>query len=412
MTHIQRRILAVTAMVSVFMYIDRVCLSQVRGEIERELQLSDSAMEWVLSAFFWAYAVAQVPAGFLVVRFGPRVMLAVLLFLWSAFTFLTGCVWNLESLFLIRLLVGVAEAGAYPAAATLLKSTFPPSSRGLASSIVTLGGRAGGAMGQRLTPWFVVMLLGITPIAPWRVVLMLFGITGMIWAFCFYRAVPKTENSPVSVPSVHLPLKRLITFPAVWLLSFLLFGINFAWAFVITQFPKYLEKVHQVSENDRGFYASLPLFAGLPAMLLGGFITDALVRRWGVRWGRAIPLAVATLLGAVAYAGCTLATTPLQVTLLLCLMTIGVDLGLPSVWAFAQDVGGRYVAPVLGWANMCGNLGAALCPILMGLIQREAGWAMMFAAGAAAMLFAAIIAVLLRADRPIHEPAAGQPASI
>src|SRR3954469_24862502 len=89
-TNVRYLVLGVTAAAAVFMYIDRVCIAQVKGDIQRDLDLSPVQMDWVMSAFFWSYALSQVPAGALGVRFGFRRVLTLYLFLWSFFTAVSG----------------------------------------------------------------------------------------------------------------------------------------------------------------------------------------------------------------------------------------------------------------------------------------------------------------------------------
>ena len=151
-TRIRYRILAVTAVAAVFMYIDRSCIAQVSPNLKAELGLRDEQIDWVKSAFFWSYALAQVPAGLLGIRFGFRRMLTIYLFLWSFFTAVSGLAGGFAALVGARLAVGLTEAGAYPTAAALVKGWFPAVSRGMANSIIALGGRLGNACGLLLTP--------------------------------------------------------------------------------------------------------------------------------------------------------------------------------------------------------------------------------------------------------------------
>ena len=415
-TSVRFLVLGATMLVAVFMYVDRVCLSQVKGLVQRDLALDDYQIDWVLSAFFWSYALAQVPAGALGVQYGYARMLAVYLFLWSLFTALTGLATGFLMLLAARLVVGLTEAGAYPTAASLVKGWFPTGQRGRANSVVALGGRAGGALGQRITPVLVVALAGVAMLEGWRVTLVLFGVLGMLASAAFYlvakdcaadhpwanEAEADLAEPPPPPTCEPFPWLLFLATPNLWLSGLTQFGVNIGWVFLITHFPDYLEKVHGLEGNDKGFYASLPLTVGIAGMFAGGFLTDALVPRIGLRWGRALPIGVALFGCAAAFAVCASATDPLAVTLALCAVTLCVDLGIPSIWAFAQDIGGRYVGPVLGYGNMWGNIGAAVSPLLLGYVQRHYGWPAAFQTCALAFVVAACAALCLNAAKPLR----------
>jgi sugar phosphate permease len=155
-TRVRHFVVFLTTLVAVMLYLDRICLSLAARSIRDDQGLSDAAMDWLLSAFFWTYAIGQVPAGWLSDRYGVRLTLALYLAFWSAFTGWMGLAFGLASLLLLRLGCGLAEAGAYPAAASLLSVWVPPYRRGLASGIVSVGGRLGGAAAQILTGYLMV----------------------------------------------------------------------------------------------------------------------------------------------------------------------------------------------------------------------------------------------------------------
>ncbi|QEL18808.1 MFS transporter [Limnoglobus roseus] len=416
-TKIRYRILAVTAVVAVFMYVDRVCLASASSEIRRELALTEQQMDWVKSAFFWSYALFQVPAAALALRFGFRNALAGYLFLWSFFTVLNGLAGGLAVLLLTRLAVGLSEAGAYPSAATLMKNWFPLSNRGTANSIVALGGRAGGALGQRITPLLMVALAGVAGLSGWRNALILFGFIGMSWAVIFWTIVRDSARvhpaanaaeadligTPAAVEKEPFPWRQILVSGNLWLASLTQFGINIGWTFVITHLPDYLEAEHKLTGDEKGFWGAMPLTIGLLGMLVGGVATDRLTRRLGLRWGRALPIGLSLFVCSAAYASCiyTGRMSHVPVIVALCFMTVFVDLGIPSVWAFAQDVGGRHVGAALGWANMWGNFGAALSPIVLGLARDTWGWPGVFATCAGTFLIASVSGLMLNAGRPL-----------
>jgi ACS family glucarate transporter-like MFS transporter len=147
----------------------------------------------------------------------------------------------------------------------------------------------------------------------------------------------------------------------------------------------------------------------LPALLLGGRLTDVLTTRHGKRWGRALPIAVPRLISACFYLAIaiTLATAPgpvnpWTVVLLMGGMAFFSDLGLPAIWGFNLDVGKRHVGLVLGWGNMWGNLGGFVTPLAVYWISKHAGWPWVYAMFGAAFIIIGIASLFLRADDPLE----------
>ena len=413
-TNVRYLLVVATCLVAFFMYIDRACVSQMKKDIQTDLSVSDAEMDWVFSAFFWSYALAQVPSGFLGKRFGLRHSLAVMLFTWSLCTAVCGLVTGLYSLLVARLAVGLAEAGAYPTAAALVKGWFPVRERGRGSGLVALGGRLGWALSQHLTPRLAAVAYG------WRGVLVIFGLVGMVWSFVFWfiardrprehpwsNAAEDERTGPPDPPPAadEWPLADLATSRNMWLFGLVQFGVNVGWAFLITKLPAMLQERYGATDDQKGDIAALPAWASCVGMFLGGFIGDAMVRRYGLRWGRRLPIATMLFVAGLAYLLCPTLDTPWSVAVALAVMAVSVDIGVPSIWAFAQDVGGRHVGAALGWGNMFGNLGAAVSPLALGAIQRAYGWDAMFLTCAGCFAVAGVAALNLDATRPVLRPA-------
>ena len=143
-SHVRYWVLALTTLVAVLLYLDRFCLGVAERYVKEDLGVSDAQMAIILSSFFWAYALGQVPSGWLSDRFGARLMLVIYLAVWSAFTGLLGLATTVVALIVLRAGVGLFEAGAYPTAAGLISRWMPYHRRGFASGIVSIGGRIGG----------------------------------------------------------------------------------------------------------------------------------------------------------------------------------------------------------------------------------------------------------------------------
>jgi len=217
------------------------------------------------------------------------------------------------------------------------------------------------------------------------------------------RLIEGTRATPGDQTAMGLPIQRILRSRSLWLSCLSQFGTNLGWVFLITWLPRYLLERHQVPVLTRGVMASTPLFVGWLGMLAGGYLTDWLTRRVGQRWGRGLPMSLTRFLAAAAYLGCLLPLGPWSVTLCLALVAFATDLGVASVWAFKQDVGGRFVGSILGWGNMWGNLGAAVSPILLEwMLSRHGDWNAAFLTCAIAFLVSGIAGLGVDATIPIE----------
>src|SRR5262245_35948568 len=156
-------LVGMTSLAAFWLYIDRVCFSTLADPIQKDLEISNDQKGVILGAFFLTYALFQIPMGTLADRFGPRLVLSLSILAWSLVTAATGFVNGFTVLIAVRLLLGITESGAYPAAAALLKRWAPASVRGMCSSAVALGGRLGGAVAPFLTASLAVGLVGFGP---------------------------------------------------------------------------------------------------------------------------------------------------------------------------------------------------------------------------------------------------------
>jgi MFS family permease len=161
-TKIRYVIIGVVMLAAVLLYLERVCLSVAEVYVREDLGIGEMQMELAFGAFFIAYALGQVPSGWMSQRFGPRVMMALYMLGWSIFGIFIALAQDFWTLFFARFLLGLSQAGAYPTAALLIKRWVPDRSRGIASGIVAFGGRFGGAGANWLTGILIVAFVPIT----------------------------------------------------------------------------------------------------------------------------------------------------------------------------------------------------------------------------------------------------------
>jgi MFS family permease len=407
-------IVFMAALAAFWMYIDRTCFSTLSPTVRDNLGIPKEQMPGIEGAFFLTYALLQIPVGMLADRFGPRIVLTGCVAGWSATVLAMGFAQTPGQLLALRYLLGATEAGAYPTAAALIHRWGSPAERGLFSSLVALGGRLGGVVAPFLSARLAMLTLGWSAFGPpaeqgnWRAVFILFGVAGLVVAVAFGLVVrdrpPQraSEAEPTdSLPPWYVQCWAIVSSRNMWLSGAMQFGINLGWAFILTRLPTYLNDVHHRQLDEIGNMQTVALLVGSCGMFSGGFLTDELRRRVGVRWARSGPLAV-TLTGCgLAYLGCTVATDAWVVIGLVAVMAFLVDLSNPSVWAFAQDVGGRYAGAALGWGNMIGNLGAFVSPRAFDWVARNHGWSTVFTGAAVAFFLAAGCGLLLNASVPL-----------
>jgi ACS family glucarate transporter-like MFS transporter len=416
-----------TAM-AVLLYLDRFCLSFAERFIKADLNLDNEQTSIMLAAFSVTYALGQVPSGWLSDRFGARRMLTVYIVMWSVCTGLVGVAGTFAAILLLRFGVGLGQAGAYPTSANLLSKWVPFAARGQASGIVSTGGRIGAVAAPILTAYLVDRVFQqYFGSEAWRPTMIAYGVAGLGVAAVFWFVVRDQPADHAACNAVErdliekgrlpdrvgpegkaqgLPLRAMFANASLWCSSLSQFFTNFAWGFLMFHlFPRYLVEVHSVPTMQRGLMVGTPIFVGMFGMLAGGWVTDRLTRRVGLRWGRSLPLVFSRFAAMSAFIAAALLDAPWPVTLALSVVAISTDLGTPSTWAFMQDVGGKHVGSVLGWGNMWGNFGAALSPVVLNEVIGEGGrWPACFLTCAAAYLLSGLCSLGVDARRPIVPP--------
>ena len=279
---------------AVIQYIDRVCIGKAKGAIQADLHLSEVEMGTVFGAFALAYALFEIPSGWLGDRFGPRKALIRVVLWWSFFTVATGWTGGLISIVAVRFLFGAGEAGCFPNLTRAFVNWLLPSERVRAQSILWLCARWGGAV----TPLLVLAVLhgfkGAGFQQPWRQAFFLFGSLGIAWTLFFawwFKDSPKDHsqvndaekkllapNSKYTTAHGSIPWGVFVRSRSVWLLWIQYFCQSYVWYFYVTWLPDYLTK-HYSKTHDETYLtcvACVPLFFGGIGCLISGFVTKRL----------------------------------------------------------------------------------------------------------------------------------------
>ncbi len=358
-----------TFLLSLLLYIDRVCISVAKDPVASELGINDRLMGWVLSAFALGYAVFQTPAGMMADKFGPRRTLATIVTLWSAFTALTGAVWNFVSLLIIRLLFGAGEAGAFPAMSRAVFSWIPLKERGLITGINFSGSRLGAAFALPAVAWLIDQL-------GWRVSFLVLGLIGVFWAIAWYilfRDEPENHPSISEAEKNYIlanrqqveagdnpPLKTIFTSKNMWLTMGQYFASNFTFFFALTWLFPHLKSKYELNILEAGFYASAPLIMGAVGNWFSGWLVDIIYRKGSWQYSRILPASIGFLLASAGLLLSIHASDVVSSVVFLSLAIFGADMTLPPSWSLCVDIGRKSSGAVSGTMNMAGNIGSFL----------------------------------------------------
>jgi ACS family glucarate transporter-like MFS transporter len=424
-------------LMAVLLYLDRFCIGVAAPAIMEELQISKEEFGRTYFGFFFAYALLQVPAGRLSDRFGTRFTLPAYVALWSLATLGLGFAYGLASIVLMRVLLGIFQAGAYPSAAAAIRNWMPLAGRARASGCVSGGGRLGNVLGFAITPLlmqgFAVWLGWSTGL--WRPVFAFYCLLGLVWAAVFlwrHRDRPRVHPSAsaaetalieadstatAELPAQRLSLRPLLTDYNVWVLSSINVLLNVGWVFLVTWMPTYLVEEYG-SELKQVFASSAPDtnldtvvaglltattgLAGLAGNIFGGWLGDRAVARYGLRWGRRAAGLTSSILAALIYLAAQWTDNLWLFVAEMIAISFLSDLVLGSLWATYQDIGGGNTAVVLGFANMCGNLGAAGYGWLIGFLADDRQWSVVFAISSLGFCIAAISWLIADATRVVR----------
>lgn len=390
-TRVRFGVLGFACSLSMITYLDRVCFGTIAPTIQSEFGLTDAQKGMLFSAFALAYAVFEVPTGWLGDVYGPRKTLIRIVLWWSVFTALTGMIYPIASvpsfafiaMLTVRFFFGVGEAGAYPNLAKALHNWLPFGERGFGQGMVWMAGRFAGGI-------TALVVLALLQHVEWRHAFWVFGVLGVIWCVLFWVWFRDRPEQKASVNEAELaiiasgqapeadhssvPWKAILSNRNLWVLCAMYFCASYGWYFNITWLPGYLTNRYGIDQNSSGFWtfsfmAGAPLLFGSLACIVGGLMTDAFIRRTGNRkWGRRLFGVVGHGTCAICYFLSLLAPNPWLFVLAVAMASFCNDLTMGSAWASCLDIGKRYSGIVAGCMNTVGNLGGAAAGYFTGLI--------------------------------------------
>ena len=375
-------------------YLDRANLSIAMPEITKDFGFSHTVEGLILGAFFWTYALFQLPAGHFIDRLGARVTYAVAVLWWSVFTALSAAATGAASLFGFRLGLGVGESASYPASAKVVSKWFPKRERAFASSIYDSGARFGSAVALPVVAALVAWL-------GWRASFVITGALGIVWAvawFVWYRNPREKkglsedelayieaggargaddEDSDVEglreIPQVRW--RELFTYRTVWGMMLGFFCLNFVIYFFITWFPTYLHDERGFSLLGTGFYGVIPAIVAIFGGWMGGITSDRIYDRTGDLNKARKTCLVGGMLFSSVIALAVIVPSAAGALALLSVCYASLAFAAASVWSLPADVAPTegQVASIGGIQNFASNLAGVGSPFAVGALYDLTG---------------------------------------
>jgi ACS family glucarate transporter-like MFS transporter len=394
-TNVRWLIVAVLFVITAINYADRATISLAGPEIAKDLRFDAITMGYVFSAFGWAYVLCQLPGGWLLDRFGSKRVYAGSILLWSLFTLLTTTVGLLAGtaavvvLFVLRFLVGAAEAPSFPANSRIVAAWFPASERGTATAIFNSAQYGATVIFAPLMGWLIHSY-------GWHAVFAVMGGLGMAFVLVWNRVIHDPHAHPranaaevayieaggalVSMDQARATDGPRLRYVGQLLRTRMLLGvyvaqycINALTYFFITWFPVYLVKDRHMTILKAGFVAAVPAVCGFAGGVLGGIFSDALLKRGhSLSVARKTPIVLGMLLSMTMVA-CNYVAAETAVIFFMSLSYFGKGIGALG-WVVNSDTAPRQIVGVSGALfNTFGNLSGITTPIAIGYLVERSG---------------------------------------
>src|ERR1700674_2777644 len=400
-------VLVLISLMYLITYLDRVNISTVAPVISKEFGFDKITMGVIFSAFGWAYAMFQVPGGWLGDRFGARNVLTIIVGYWSAMTAATAVASGATSFMVLRFLFGIGEAGAFPGATRAMQLWYPRHERGFVQGVTHSASRLGAAIAPPIVV-FIMTTYG------WHAVFYICGAAGIVWSVLWvltYRNFPdqhplvneaevkhirgldaagNVNQAPTERPSV--PWATLLRSPNMWAIMCAYFTYVYCLWIFLSWLPSYLVDFRHFTLLKVGLFAPLPLFAGVIGDTVGGLATDWLLAKTGnIKFARRA-VAIMGMLGcAVFIVPAALATEAYTAVYCLTAAMFFLECTIGPSWAVPMDTGGKYSGTVSGMMNMAGNFGGAISPIVFGYPAVGDKWQAPFIVAAGLLILGAAV---------------------
>jgi sugar phosphate permease len=407
-SHVRWVVLLLLCLMYLITYLDRVSLANTAGPIMKEYGFNKVTMGIIFSAFIWAYALFQVPGGWLGDRFGPRKVLSVIMAYRTVIAILTTGAMGFASFWGIRFALGVGEAGAFPTATRAMQMWFPRDERGFVQGVSHAASRLGAAVGP---PIAVAIMLHYG----WRSVFYVIGALSLLWSILYlvmYRNMPEEtslvsrgelarirgldEKGEIKKANIQkrpkVPWSILLKHGNMWAVMCAYATYIYSLWFFLSWLPSYLVEYRHFTVIKTGLFASMPLMAGVIGDAFGGWLTDKLLLKTNnLKFARRSVAIVAMLGCGTATLFAAMSASPFTAVYCLTVAMFFLEMTIGPAWAVPMDIGGEFSGTVSGMMNMGGQFVGALSPTIFGYLVSRGSWVAPFVVSAGLLFVGAAI---------------------
>ncbi|HTE94085.1 MAG TPA: MFS transporter [Bradyrhizobium sp.] len=412
---VSNTVLLIICLMYLILYVDRVNISTAAPLIKADLDLSNTQLGLVFSAFAYPYALFQLIGGYFGDKFGAHRTLFVSGLIVCAATAATGAVGGIASLFAARLALGIGEGATFPTATRAMAAWVPERSWGFAQGITHSSARIGNA----LTPPLIALLVGLVS---WRGAFVVLALLSLVWVFVwlwYFRDVPAAP--PLTAEELGaLPVRsRGATRPVPWFKLFRrmlpVTAVDFCYGWTLWLFlswiPSFFYQNYQQSLTQSAFYSAGVFLAGVIGDTLGGVASDRILHRTGDRAAARRNVIVAGMLGGFLFLIPVILVHDVNVVAIsLAAAFFSVELVVAPIWAVPMDIAPKYSGSASGMMNFGFGVAGIISPFVFGyLIDKTGSWTLPFAGSIGLLLLGAGLAFRMHPERPFEEAPEGGP---
>ncbi|MDN3017975.1 MFS transporter [Paenibacillus sp. BSR1-1] len=395
-------------------YMDRANLGIAGPDMMKSIGLSKTEFGLLGSAFFWTYALMQIPVGGIVDKLGPKVTYGVAIIWWSIFSAFTAAGRSVGMLLGIRALMGIGEAPAFPTNTRVISDWLPSKERGIANGLFSMGIAVGSGLTTPVVAW-VVQTYG------WRTSFIVTGVIGIIWGLVWLATFKNKPSEDKSVNKAELDyildgnkletaeeksngLKwyHLLRYRNVWGILFGLFAQDYLLYLMLTWLPTYLVIERHMTLLKAGFNSVIPWIAASIGAILGGYLSDRLIKKgWAPISARKMNMTIGMVLS-LAIIPAAFVTDVFAALALISLSLGGMMFANGGSWAIVADIAPKnMVGTLAGMQNFIGNISGWIAPILTGFLADKLHnfVAALVLAGVIGALSVVLYIVLLRNEK-------------
>lgn len=394
----RRLVLTLLCLSTIVNYIDRQSLAVVLPELRHQLDLTSASYGNIATLFLIAYTVGQIGMGALIDRIGTRAGFIVSIVIWSMAAVLHSVVSSARGLAVVRVILGIGESGNWPAGAKSVAEWFPKERRAFAMGVFDGGSAIGAVIAPPLMVW-------LTSRYGWRSAFVATGLIGFLWLAAWmsiYRTPPRDPAAPVQ-PTRHRYAWSILRSRALWGLMLTRMLATPVWWFYVFWLPDYLSKGRGFSLQQIGYFAWIPFVTVDLGKILGGGISDRLLRNHTATLARKSVMAAAAL---CMMTGLFVVRAPNAAAAIawVSLATFGFGMWSANILALHADVfSSDVMATAIGWTGTAASLGGAAFTWMIGQVIDLKGYAPVFAATAlvAGLALISLVVFVGRVERHI-----------